>query len=100
MSLQDFERETAINWDDSTKSALFYTCNRSLMTKLNKLVESYPDTYKVKRIIYDEFEVCGKEYILPKKLISIRTPSTRVMSEENRQAASERFKKMHEEKNK
>ena len=99
MSLQDFERETSIWYSDADKLANIYTCNRALMNKMDKLVASNPDTYKVKRIINDEDSVCGKEYILPKNLISIRTPSTKVMSNEQRQAASDRMKKMLENKN-
>lgn len=87
MSLTAYERESAVWFTDDSSEATFYTCNRSWMTRLDKMVESHPDTYKLKREIKDEDGiVVGKEYILPKKLISVRTPSTRTISEEQRQA--------------
>lgn len=93
--MQKHEMETAINWDEENKTAEFYTCSRKWITKLDKMCDKYPDTYKVKREIVIEDKIIGKIYYLPSKLISIRTPSIRVMSEEQKEAARERFKKIH-----
>jgi hypothetical protein len=92
MSLTAYERETAINFTDEDDNAMVYTCNRAMTNHMDKLVEKFPDMFKLKRLIYDDEEVCGKEYICPKNLISIRSP--RQISDEQRQALSERMKKI------
>ena len=94
MGLQKHEMETAINWDEEDKTAKFYTCSRKWITKLDKLCKKYPDTYKVIREIKIEGRTVSKEYIFDSHLVSVRTPSTRIISEEQKQAARERLNKM------
>ena len=74
------------------------TClNKSYSTKFNKLCKQYPGSFKMtKEIIFDGI-VEGFEYEFDKNLISIRTPTKKTMSEEQKQAARERMKKMKAE---
>lgn len=94
--MTNYERETIINYNDEEKIAEVYTCNKALMRKLDKFCISHPDTYK---LIKQDDE--SKTYEFPKKLVSIRTPrppSTRIMSDEQKQAARDRLAKMRENK--
>lgn len=97
MSLEAMERETCFGWDDSTKLCELTTYNRAMITKLKKLCKQHPQTYK----IIDEYVYDGKTegycFEFPKNLITLRAPTQRKMSEENKQAAAERMRKMRKE---
>lgn len=80
------ERETILNFDDSDDQCFVYTCSRPIMTKLDKLCKSNPNSYKLV-----EEDKNSKSYIMDKNLISFRTP--KIMSEENRKKLSENAKK-------
>lgn len=98
MSLSRYEQETSIWYNNEDDMAICYTCNKALMNKLDKYCANYPDTYNFKRdIVYDGI-VVGKEYIFPKKLVSFRSPSTKSISDEQRQVLSERMKTLRKQK--
>lgn len=79
--LTAFERETTIIMNDEDDFATIYTCQRPMMTKIDKLCKSNPDTYKL--VKQDEY---SKTYECPKKLISFRTPrAKRILSEEQKE---------------
>ena len=89
MSLTNYEKETTIVYNDEEKTASVYTCNKSLMRKLDKFCEVKPDLYALKS--RDEH---SKTYIVPKKFISIRLPAKRKeMTEEQKEIARSRFLK-------
>lgn len=67
--LKPDERETIINFNDEEEIANLYTCNRSMMTKMDKLCKSNPDIFQL-----DEYDESSKTYLFPKKLVSIRRP--------------------------
>lgn len=94
MSINKAEQETSIWFNNEDDTSILYTCNRSWINYMDKLCSKYPDTYKLKREIIIDKEICGKEYIFSRKYISKpRKPSTRVMSEEQKLAASIRLSK-------
>ena len=96
MALKDFERYTCIGSDDSDKKAQMTTFNKSMMRKMDKLCKSHPKEFKqVSEQILDGV-LEGKEYEFPKNLITIRTPTKRTMTEDQKQKAAERMNKMHE----
>ncbi len=64
------EQETVILYNNGESTATVYTCNRSLMIKLDRICGQCPDTCRLKT--QDEY---SKTYIIPKKLITIRTPN-------------------------
>lgn len=98
MSIKNFERETTIGTDDSTKEAEMITFNKALMRKMDKLCKDYPNDFKhVSDQIFDDV-VEGKEYIFPWRLVSIRAPKK--MTEKQKEAAGQRLKKMHADKKK
>lgn len=82
------ERETIIRSDDDTKTWTVYTLQQKVINKLKKVgVEPYK--------IDDD----GAHYYKDLKFnqVSFRSGKERVVSEKQRQAARERFKKMHQE---
>jgi hypothetical protein len=77
MSLTADERETVILFSDESDVATIYTCARPIMTKLDKLCKSNPDTYKMIKE-----DSTSKTYTTKKNLISFRTP--KILSEEQK----------------
>jgi hypothetical protein len=91
MSYSAPERETIIRSDDEYKRWTVYTLQQTIITKLKK---SGAEPYQV-----DE-DGAHHYKDLNFNQVSFRSGKKREMSEEKRQAASDRFKKMHEDKNK
>ena len=91
MSLTAYERETIIRFSDDGNFAIVYTCQRPMMTKLDKLCKTSKSDYKM--ISCDED---SKTYICPKNLISFRSArEKREYTEEQLLAMKERMSKMH-----
>ena len=91
------EQETTINFTRDGKMASVWTSDTTVMTKLDHKVEDYPEKYKVVDVGYSQQgDLVCKTYEFPKKLLSYR--SGREMSEEQKQLAAERFRKMWAEK--
>ena len=91
--MEKWESETSIWYSDENKTAYMTTFNRAMINKMDKLVKQFPTTYKMyHEIIYDK-KVEGKEYTLDKKLISIRQPSKRTLTDEEKSKVGERLKK-------
>ena len=77
--LSRIEQETIINSNNAEKMAEVYTADPVMIRKLDKMVEKYPNTYKV---IKQDDE--SKTYQFPKKLIRFGAPVTRVYTEEEK----------------
>lgn len=86
MKLTRWEMETTINFNMEEKTAILYTRDKTIMRKLDRLVEKCPDIYKC----ISETEI-DKTYEFPKKLLGFRIP--RVLTEEQRKVAAERLAK-------
>jgi hypothetical protein len=93
MSISKYEQETSLWYNNAETEAICYTYNKKLMNKLDKYCIEYPKNYKLKREVIIDGEKVGKEYIFSKQYISIRKPSSRIMSEDQKLAASIRLKK-------
>jgi hypothetical protein len=65
------ERETYFNYDDSSDICYIYTCNKTLMKKLDAFCKKHPEIYKL--VKEDE---CSKSYTTKKKYVSVRAPKT------------------------
>lgn len=101
MGLNVSEQETSVSFARDSDICTVYTSDSTIMTKLDKLAESDKSPHwKLKeehRLINGG--LIGKTYETHKRLISFRANiSTREMSEEQKQAASERFKQMWKDK--
>ncbi|WP_314797871.1 hypothetical protein [uncultured Selenomonas sp.] len=82
------EQETVICIDRETRAARIYTSDTRFINKLDKL-------YERKRVHRNEDGITAVEYEVAEKLISFRSgKTTRVYTDEERAALSERMKKM------
>lgn len=101
MGLNISEQETSVSFARDSDICTVYTSDSTIMTKLDKLAErdKLPH-WKLKeehRLLNGE--LIGKTYETHKRLISFRSNiTTREMSEEQKEAASERFKQMWKDK--
>ena len=100
MPLKSFERETTVGWSDAEKLAEITTYNRALLNKLEKLSREHPNTYKFIQDVEVDGVAEGKIYTCPKNLISFRAPTTRTMTDEQKQAAAKRLDKARQAKKK
>lgn len=96
------EVETIVTFNKLEGEAIIYTTDNTVLTKLKRNIKLNPDEWKLVRFSTrssndGESEVTSVEVSCPKKYISFKS-SKRKMSEEQRKSASERFKKMWEEK--
>lgn len=91
-SLPVSEQECVISFMRDEDFATVYTSDTTMITKFDKLCKNSPEYYSlIERNKY------GNRYkIADKSLISLRQKK-REMSEEMKDAASERFKKLHAE---
>lgn len=90
MNITRLEQETIVNFNAAEDTASVYTADPVYMRKLDKLCEREPVSYKLVKQDKD-----GKWYEMPKRLVRFAT--TRIMTEEQKEAASERMRKMQAE---
>jgi hypothetical protein len=98
--MEKSERFMCFGFEDDSNICHCTCMNLSWMNKLDKLCKQYPEQFKMTRELIFDNNVEGKEYEFPKKLVSIRQPTQRKVSEEQKQAASERMKKMQQARQK
>ncbi len=90
MPLNKGEMETIINWNMEEPTATLFTYEPRVIRYMEK-------TLGLKPVSENGFG--GKDYVFPKKLAKLpRKPSTRVMSEEQKQASRERLMKARKNK--
>ena len=89
------ERETVIVFNEADNKFIIETSIAVHMRKFDRL--GYECT---KKQYYSDGTVMSKEYKVPKFAITFRKPEKRKVSEEQRQKAADRFKKMWDEKQK
>ena len=101
MGLNISEQETSVSFTRDSDICTVYTSDSTVMTRLDKLAESDKSPHwKLKEEHrLQNGELVGKTYETHKRLISFRSSiTTREMSEEQKEAASERFKRMWKER--
>ena len=76
------EQETTINIFRTEDMCEIYTCDSTMITKLDKLVERDPEHVTITK--QDEY---GRKYTMPKGYVKFRVPM--VLSEERKQALAE-----------
>lgn len=84
------EQETIICFNQADKTACVSTFKSNWITKLKTFAEDYPDLVTLNR----EDPYGCYTFTVPKKCISLRSPKKREISEEQKQAMSERAKTM------
>lgn len=96
MNYSRAEQETTIVWDEEEKAAKIYTASHVTMRKLDKLCAEFPAHYHRTWIEDDkDGRITAARYITHCKLIRFGKP--REVSEEQREAARERFARIHAE---
>ena len=85
-------KETAVNYIIGEEAATFYTAEKSYINSINKWLKEYPNDIEIKYKNKDGSLICH----IPKSWIKIKPP--RKISEQQKKNASERFKKMWEQK--
>lgn len=101
MSAPLYEQETVINFSRNDNTCTVYTSDTTVMTKLDKLVESEkaPEWSLAATHRLPDGEIVGKTYKTVKRLISFRSNIvTRELTDEQKAAAAERFRKIREQK--
>ena len=91
-SLPSAEQETVVNFMRGEDFATVSTSDSTMKTKFDKLCENSPGFYSC----IDENDYYKTYKIADKTLVSFRQKK-KEMSEENKNAASERFRKLHAE---
>ena len=97
-TLSACERETHIWWDESTDTAVLYTCSTSLMRKMDKLCESSPDLYQEDEARAGRLdgEVISREYHFPKDLLTFRSAFKKIeLTEEQKEERRARLALAH-----
>lgn len=84
------EQETIICFNQADKTACVSTFKSNWITKLKAYAQDYPDLVTLNK--EDSYGCCT--FTVPKKCISLRSPKKREISEEQKQAMSERAKAM------
>lgn len=88
------EKETIISISGNDNVLKIYTSDNSMLTRLKKILKLNPDTVKYWEAGRCEGKVTGYFFTMPKKHFSLRSTAGREVSEEQREAASKRFKKL------
>lgn len=91
-SLPISEQECVISFMRDEDFAIVYASDSTMITKLDKLCKNSPEYYS----LIEETKYGNKYKIADKSLISLRQKK-REMSDEMKEAASERFKQLHAE---
>lgn len=94
MSTAISEQETTINFGREDGYATIWTSDRTVMTKLDRLVREAPENWRLQEEAYDKFgDLISKTYRLQDKgLISFRKARV-VRSEETREAMARQLAK-------
>lgn len=99
MGVSTEEQETVITWSRNDKTAHIYTSDSVMMARLKRRQEANPKEYK--NLVVSKLqsgEEASVDVDVPLNLITIRkkTADKREMTEEEKQAARERFMKYRE----
>ena len=86
--LTKYEMETIVNYNAAEQTAIVYTRDKAVMRKLDRLVEAYPESYR----LVDQTDI-DKTYSMPKSYVNYRKP--RRISKEQREQAREMMLKMN-----
>lgn len=86
--LTKYEMETIVNYNAGEQTATVYTRDKVVMRKLDRLVEAYPESYR----LVDQSDI-DKTYSMPKSYVNYRKP--RKVSNEQREQARRRMAKLN-----
>ena len=90
--LTKYEMETIVNYNAAEQTATVYTRDKAVMRKLDRLVEAYPESYR----LLDQTDI-DKTYSMPKSYVTYRKP--RMLSDKHREQARQRMSKLNSSDN-
>ena len=81
------EQETTITFSRINNNCIVWTSDSTIITKLDKLCDSAPETYKINAVGFYKGKIVSKEYLISNKsMISFRSKKmTRTLTEEQKQ---------------
>lgn len=85
-------KETAWDWYGDEKTATMCSNEASWIKKLTALAEQYPNDVEIRKMPEDNGGVILVS--LPKKWFKIKPPAKRTLTDEQREALSERMKRI------
>lgn len=85
------EQETIINFNAAENTAELYTSDPVWIRKMDKMVESNPEQFKVGKGETYQGDIVAKRYSFPKQLLTIRKKK-RELTDEQRKEAAERLR--------
>ena len=88
------EQETTISFGRNDTTVRMWVADSTMLTKVRHLIAKAPDSYKITNIDYCDGEVTGFEVEFPKNFLCFRA-ELRKVTDEQKAAASERFKAYH-----
>ena len=88
------EQETVINWLRVDDVIQIYTSDNTMLTKLKKLMSSGHDQYTLTEVGYYEGCPCSVTVTTQLRCLSLRAGNKRDLSDEERQALSDRMKQI------
>ena len=89
--LTKYEQENIINFNADVADAVVFTCDKSVMRKLDALVNEFPEVYRCLKVTDID-----KTYSMPKKYVKYRKP--RRVSEKVRKQRGSQMKQMNKTK--
>lgn len=90
--LTKYEMETIVNYNAAEQTATVYTRDKAVMRKLDRLVEAYPESYR----LIDQTDI-DKTYSMPKSYVTYRKPRT--VRDEQREQVRHRMAKLNSDDN-
>lgn len=78
MSIPKNEQETSVSYGRDDEKMSIYTSDSTVMTKLDKRVKEYPDTWVCVKEIHDMYgDLVAKIYEAPKEMLSFRSEKSK-----------------------
>ena len=97
MHIGTCEQETIISFGRTDEKATVYSTDKTLITRLDKIVSKNPTEIKVDEVQEENGKVIAKTYKMPKKFISFRSKSVeRHYTEAQREVLRNNAKRLHE----
>lgn len=90
--LTRYEQEVVVNFNAEENEASLYSANPAWIRKMDKLVEEYPETFRMYRQEKLYGKVISKSYKFPKDLITIRSKKREYnLTDEQKKERAERL---------
>ena len=89
MKLSKYEQETLVNYNAEDQTAVIYTRDRTVMRRLDALVNEFPEVYRCIRV-----SDIDKTNEMPKAYVNYRRP--RRLTDKQRKNAAERARKLRQ----